>query len=248
VGLKYGRLGAVALAAGVILSMVGAGSAMAGDDIVFDGVVTVHWVDPDDGPIAGATIRLIYYHAGDEIPSILPGTFTLDAAGDLVIIGVPRMAEEAEPLLLDVRGDMATSTVDEGGCVTVKSWLAETREIPSGLQVDVMLETDSESMNVNCPEPTPTPDAEPTPTPTATLDPEPTPAATPTASASGGVLGATGLPQVTPPETDAVAGPSVPARSPFVPVFLALVTVAALLVPAASLALARARSGARRRR
>jgi hypothetical protein len=259
VGLKYGRLWAVALTAGLILSMVGAGSTMAGDDAVFDGVVTVHWVDPDDGPIAGATIQILYYHAPDEIPANLPGTFTLDAAGDAVITGVPRSAEGADPILLDVRGDMATSSVDDKGCTTLMSWIAETRGIPSALEVDVILDTESRGMNIECPEPTPTPDGEPTPSPTATPDPEPTPtpdetptATPPTATAptdpSGGVLGATGRPQVTPPATDAVIGAAAPARSPFVPVLLALITLAALLVPVASRSLARPRSGDRRRR
>ena len=248
-GLKYGRLGAVALAAGVILAMVGAGSTMAGDDVVFDGSVTVHWVDPDDGPIAGATIRVLYYHAADEIQGVLPGTFTLDAAGDAVITGVPRSADGAEPLLLDVRGDAATSTVDERGCTTLKSWVAELKEIASGPALDVVLETESESMNVNCPEPTP--DSEPTPIatlpePTAPPDGEPTARAS--AAPSGGVLGAIGGPQVTPPETAAAVGTPVPARSPFVPLLLALITVAGLLVPVVSLAFARARSGDRRRR
>ena len=234
-GLKYLKFGAVGLTAGLILAMAGAGAVVAADptaaDVVMDGVVTIHHVDADDGPMAGATVRVSWYREGDEIHAILPAV-TLDAAGTAVVTGVPRPNEGAAPVLLDVRSDRATATVDAAGCTQYESWLAESRAVPSGPAVDVVLSTSLKSIEVNCPEPTPTPDA---------VDPAPTAAAT----RGGAVLGATGRPQITPPATDAVDGRgAAPAASPFVPILLALVALASLLVPVASLG--RARVPARR--
>jgi hypothetical protein len=257
VALKYLRFWAVAIAVG-LMSMAGPGAVLAADDVVFDGTVTVHWVDATDGPMAGASITVSWYHdPADATYGIVPGRFTTDAAGDAVVTGVPRAAGGAEPLLLDVRGDLTTATVDDAGCVTYADWLAETKGVASELVVDVILVADTKSINVNCPEPTPTPDSvDPTPTPNV-VDPTPTPAPTatsavvdptpaPTDPPSGGVLGTTGTPAITPPNTDAVAGPSVPAGSPFAPILLAILAFAVLLVPATSLAFARAQRRPRR--
>ena len=141
-GLKY-RGWAVALTAGLILSIAGGAAALAGepapDDVVLDGTVTVTWVDPDDGPMAGASIQLSFYHEGDESPASLPAA-TMGPDGAVVISGVPRPAEGAAPLLLDVRGDRSTATLDEAGCTTLEGWRAEATAIAADLAVDVVLD------------------------------------------------------------------------------------------------------------
>jgi hypothetical protein len=232
VGLKY-RGWAVVLTAGLIMSIAGAGAALAADpttDVFADGVVTVTWIDPDDGPMSGASIEISYYHEGDENRESLPAA-TTDSDGAVLISGVPRPAEGAAPLLLDVRGELATSTVDDAGCTMLEGWQAESTGVSAAVAVDVVLSSSTKSISVTCPEPTPTPDA---------VDPTPTP--DPIATPGGAVLGATGQPQVTLPATDAVDGSAGPTGSPFMPVLLALVGLAVLIVPAASLAFARAQA------
>jgi hypothetical protein len=244
VGPKY-RGWAVALTAGLILSIAGGAAVLAGepvpDGIVMDGVLTVTWVDPDDGPMAGASIQLSFYHEGDEGSSSLPEA-TMGPDGAVVMVGVPRPAPGATPLLLDIRGDRSTSTVDNAGCTTLQGWQAEATGVAADLAVDVVLASDTKSISVTCPEPTPTPEiVDPTPTPEPTGTPDvvqPAPTSTPT---GGGVLGAIGTPGVTPPETDAMAAPTSSGSSPFVPALLALLALAALLVPPVSLAYARAK-------
>lgn len=236
-GLKY-RGRAVALTAGLIMSIAGAGAALAVDpttDVVADGVVTVTWVDPDDGPIVGASIEISFYHEGDENHVSLPAA-TTDSDGAVVIGGVPRPAEGALPLLLDIRGELATATIDDAGCTTLEGWQAESTGVAAALAIDVVLSSSTKSISVTCPEPTPTPDVvQPTPTPD------------PTATPGGAVLGATGVPQVTPPATDAVSRSAGPAGSPFMPVLLALVGLAVLIVPATWFAFARAQARPRAR-
>ncbi len=254
-GLKYWRFGAVALSALLLLFTGAAGAVLAADpqsnDVVFDGVATVHWADSDHGPMEGAVVRISFYHDGDEMPGIVPLGPLMDADGVAVITGVPRPAEGATPLFLDVRGDLQTSTIDEAGCTRIESWLAQSKGVAADLTVDVFLETEAQSLQLNCPAqtPTPTPGAvDPTPTPTPTATPgavDPTPTASP--SSSGDVLGATGLPQVTPPATDATGGHPAPSESPFVPALLALVALAVILTSAATLPVARVRPGPRRR-
>lgn len=244
-GLKY-RGWAVALTAGLIMPMAAGAAVLAGEPtsgVVMDGVVTVTWVDPDDGPMAGASIQLSFYHEGDEHPASLPEA-TMGPDGDVVFTGVPRPADGAAPLLLDIRGDRSTATVDDAGCTTVEGWRAEATGVAANLAVEVVLASDTKSISVSCPEPTPTPDAvDPTPTldPTPTPDvvqPTPAPTAAPT---DGGVLGAVGTPGVTPPDTDAVSAPATPTGSPFMPILLAFLAVAGLLVPTVALAYARAK-------
>lgn len=239
VGLKY-RGWAVALTAGLIMSMAGVGAALAADpttDVVADGVVTVTWIDPDDGPIAGASIEISFYHEGAENRESLPAA-TTDSNGAVVIPAVPRPAEGALPLLLDIRGEFATETVDDAGCTTLEGWQAESTGVAAALAVDVVLSSSTKSISVTCPELTPTP-------PPDVVVPPPTP--DPTETPGGAVLGATGVPQVTLPATDAVADPAGPAGSPFMPVLLALVGFAMLIVPATSLAFARAQARPRPR-
>jgi len=237
VGLKY-RGWAVALTAGLTMSIAMAGAALAADpttDVVADGVVTVTWIDPDDGPMVGASIEISFYHEGDENRESLPAA-TTDSDGAVVITGVPRPAEGALPLLLDIRGELATATVDDAGCTTTEGWQAESKGVVATLAVDVVLSSSTKSISVTCPEPTPTPEVV-----------DPTPAPDPTATPGGAVLGATGRPQVTPPATDAVDGSAGPAGSPFMPVLLALLGLAVLIVPATSLAFARAQQRPRPR-
>jgi hypothetical protein len=256
VGLRYLKFGAAALAAGFVMSMAGAGAVLAVEpgDMVFDGTVTVHWVDPSDGPMAGASIVISYYHEGDASPVALPAA-TADGAGDVTVVGVPRPTEGTAPVLLDIRGDLSTATVDDAGCTTYEDWLAETIGVASGLAVEVALVSNTKGISVSCPEPTPTPVIDPTPTPTGVVDPTPTPqptvgdpTPTPTASSTGGVLGAVGTPAVTPPSTDATDGPASLAGSPSLPASLLLAGVAVLLTPGATLAFARRESAHRRGR
>jgi hypothetical protein len=231
------------LTAGLIVSTAAGTAVLAGEpppDFVMDGVVTVTWVEPEDGPMADASILISYYHEGDASHGLLPAA-TTDSAGVVVITGVPRAAAGALPLLLDIRADRSTATVDDAGCTALEGWLAETKGLASGLLLDVVLASETKSISVSCPEPT-LDTVEPTPTPEATPTPDvvpPIPTATPT---GGGVLGVVGTPGVTPPETDAVAAPSSPTGSPSVPILLVLAALAMFLVPAASLALARAHS------
>jgi hypothetical protein len=91
------------------------------------------------------------------------------------------------------------------------------------------------------PEPTPTPTPEPTPTPTPTPEPTPTPTPVPTPTATpvptptatpvptGEVAGATGVPRITPPPTDAGPVNSAPAPDTW---RIALVLVASSLAGA----------------
>ena len=237
-GLRYWRFGAVGLLATTTLLISGAGSAFAADPqadtVVFDGVVTVHWADADDGPMVGAVIRIFFYHAGDEIQGIVPLGSPLDAQGTAVITGAPRAAEGTPPLFLDVFGDLHTSTIDEAGCTRLEGWSAEKQTVSAGDSVDVVLETGAKSLQVNCP------DATPRPAPNV-VGVRP--------SGSGSVLGATGRPQVTPPDTDAAAGPTEPVgQTPSVAPLLALLALAATLLPVGSLAFSRARSRAPHRR
>jgi hypothetical protein len=235
--MKYWRLGAVGLTAGMILAIGGGGAALAADpptDVVADGVVTVHWVDTDDGPIGHAPIRITYYHAGDVVHGIMPAAFT-DSDGNVVITDVPRAAEGSAALLLDVRGDLSTRTVDEAGCATIASWLAESDGVTSAATLEISLETSSKSMTVNCPEPDPSGDPAPGGDPSASAEPQP----------SGGVLGATGRPQITLPPTDvAVVTDGDGSGTPVLPALLLVLAASAIVLPLR----ARATAAAERRR
>jgi hypothetical protein len=228
VGLKYWGRGAVALLATLTLITGGAGTVLAADpqdDVVFDGVVTVHWADGDHGPMAGAVVRVFFYHDGDPIPGIVPLGDPMDAAGVAVVTGVPRPAQGSTPLFLDIRGDLRTSTIDEEGCTRFESWLAQAKGVPAGVAVDVVLETESQSLQLNCPNSTP----------------RPVPGVVGFPPSSGNVAGVTSRPQITPPATD-VTGRGAPAESPVLPALLTLFALAAMVVPAASLALGRRNS------
>jgi hypothetical protein len=156
VGLKYRGIGAVALTAGLILAMSGVGSAMAAeptaDDIVFDGVVKVYWANRADGLMNGANIRVFFYRDGDEIQSILPGSFTITSRGATVITGVPRAIEGAAPVLLDIRADLSRATEDALGCTTFQRWIGQAQRVTSRQTVLLLLPTIFRSEPVvNCP-------------------------------------------------------------------------------------------------
>lgn len=154
-GLKYRRLAASALMTGMILSMAGAGAVFAADPpadgIVWDGVARVYWVDRVDGVMDGAQVRVFFYRAGDPFPGILPGTFITNSRGVAIITGIPRAIEGAEPVLLDIRADLATSTLDDAGCTTYRSWIAQRTALPSRQIASVLLQTTSRTWPVvNC--------------------------------------------------------------------------------------------------
>jgi hypothetical protein len=237
VGLKYWRLGALALSA-LLFLFTGALGALAAEpqagDVVFDGVVTVHWADADHGPMAGAVVRIFYHHEGDPIPGIVPLGAPMGADGVTVITGVARPAEGAEPLALDIFGDLDTSTIDEAGCTSFESWSAQLTGVPAGPTIDVTIETSAQGSFVNCPNPT--------------IRPAPVVVGVPPAS-TGGVQGATGRPQITPPATDGVRGSVAPASgTPLLPALLALLALAVVLAPAGARSIAHHRTASRRQR
>jgi len=189
--MKYRRSGIVGLAAAMFLAIAGSGSVLAADppvDVVTDGVVTVHWVDPVDGPMAGASIQISYYHARDATRGALPPSVT-DPAGNAQIGGVPHAAEGSAPVLLNVRGERSTRTTDAVGCTRVESWLAELDGVASNRTVEVSLGASSKSVDMTCPEPEPSDES------VSGVVQLPT----------GGVAGATGRPERTLPPTDVAA-------------------------------------------
>lgn len=202
---KYGRAGllvAVGLLGGSFLVAAPVLAADPPADLVLDGVMTVHHVDGEDGPISGATITVSSYRDPNTPIQVLSAT--TDASGDASIAGVARPAEGAEPVLLDVRSDLEAGLVDENGCTQIASWFAERTAVPAAAAVDVMLDSTAKSVAVSCPEPT-------------EVIPD------------GAVLAVTSKPRVTPPETDlapAVAAASAPALGPV----LAAVGVAIVLI------------------
>lgn len=197
--LPFGLLAALAL---------GTGSALAVDppaappaDVLLDAVVTVRHVDELDGPVAGATITVSSYR--DPALPIQVVTSTTDDAGLAVVEGIARPVDGAPPVHLDVRSDLVVSVVNGDGCTETSSWLASAALVPSAAAVEVDLDSTAKSIEIACPEPPEPP--EPTDPPAEPVDPAPT--AEPSA---GGVLAATGRPQLTPPATDAGADGSAP--------------------------------------
>ncbi len=155
-GLKYQRFGAVALTTGLLLSMAGAGSALAADPpangIVFDGVVKALWMDRADGVMAGAGVRVFYYRDGDPIHAILAGSWTTDENGLATITGVPRALPGTEPVRLDIRADRSAATDDAVGCITYQDWIAQSVGVMSRPLILLILRTSYASEPfVNCP-------------------------------------------------------------------------------------------------
>jgi hypothetical protein len=210
------------LTAGLILMLGGGSAVLAADpptDVVADGVVTVHWVDADDGPIAGAYIQVTFAHKGDETFEILPAHLT-DGAGNAVFGDVPRAADGSTPVLLNVRGILSTTSTDEAGCTAVSSWLAETDGVTSEATVDLSLVTSSKGLDMTCPEPDPAVPAPGDPQPSANPAPD------------GGVLGATGKPRMTLPPTDVAVAPGRTAPgTPILPTLLLVLGAGAIVFP-----------------
>jgi hypothetical protein len=207
----------------MILAIAGGGAALAADpptDVVADGVVTVHWVDAEDGPMLDAFIQITWAHEGADTLEILPA-LTIDAAGDAVFSGVPRAADGSVPVLLNVRGIRSTTTTDNAGCSAVSNWLAETDGVTSEPTVELSLVTSSKSLDMTCPEPGPSGDPAPG-------DPGPSGDPTP----GGGVLGATGRPQITLPPTDvAIAPDDATPETPILPTLLLVLGAGAIVLP-----------------
>jgi hypothetical protein len=156
-GLKYRRFGAVALTAGLILSMAGTGAVLAvdppADDIVFDGVLTVHWIDRVDGVMDGAVVRVFFYRDGDPIHGIVPGFVITGTHGEATITGVPHAIEGAAPVFLDIDARIATSTIDENGCSVFQNWQASRLRVKSTQHLQRLLQTTFRGEPVvNCPE------------------------------------------------------------------------------------------------
>jgi hypothetical protein len=222
VGTKYRRPVAVAAVTFVVGLLLAPAAALAADppaDVVLDAVVVVRHVDAFDGPIAGATITVTSYRVPDA--PIQVASATTDDEGSATLTAIARPADGAGPVLLEVRSDLVATTTDDAGCSETASWFAS-KTIPAAPAVEVVLDSTAKSVEIACPEPT-DPPAEPSP--------EPDPPAEPSA---GGVLGATGRPQITPPNTDTGDGAAASApRSPAVPGMLAVLGLFAGAVLAA---------------
>jgi hypothetical protein len=152
---RYGRnTAALAVGGALLASILGAGPAAAADapaDTVLDAVVTVHQADPDEGPIAGATVTLTAYR--DPGAPIQTVTATTNASGDATLSGVARATDGAPAVLLDVRSDKTSSLIDANGCTETASWSAEEAGLTAGPTTDIVLEPAAKSISLDCPEP-----------------------------------------------------------------------------------------------
>jgi hypothetical protein len=154
-GNSYGRIGTAIAVGGLLVSMLGAGPAAAADpptDIVLDAVATVHQADPDEGPMAGATITITVYR--DPSVPIQTVTATTNASGDATLSGIARPADGAIPVLLDVRSDRTLSFVDSNGCTETSSWSSEKTGLAAAPTMDIVLDPAAKSISIDCPEPT----------------------------------------------------------------------------------------------
>jgi len=155
-GYRYSRnTAALAVGGALLVSILGAGPAAAADppvDVVLDAVVTVHQVDPDEGPIAGATVTLTAYR--DPAAPIQTVTATTNASGDATLTGVARARDGAPSVLLDVRSDKTSSLVDSSGCTQTASWSAEKAGLTAGPTIEVVLDPAAKSVSLDCPQPT----------------------------------------------------------------------------------------------
>ncbi|HSL35028.1 MAG TPA: hypothetical protein VK871_15355 [Candidatus Limnocylindrales bacterium] len=217
---RHVAVASIGLVAALVLGPGAALAVVPPADVVLDSTVTVRHVDAFDGPIAGATITVTSYR--DPAAPIQTLTATTDAGGRASLTGVARPADGAEPVLLDIRSDLATTSVDDAGCTATESWFAGMTTVPAAPEVEVLLDSTAKSLEVSCPEPTDLP---------AETDPSDDPGAGPF---DGGVLAATGRPQITPPATDSVVVADRPAGTPAAGGLLAalLAGAVALVVPA----------------
>jgi len=124
-----------ALAMGAFLALAGVGPVLAVDPpagVLFDGTVTVSFVDSSDGgvgPLAGATVTLQAVRKGpadggvsqDEVIQELKGT--TDAQGQLVLTEVARPdGADAPPIQLQVTAGLERTVEGENGCVSSSSY------------------------------------------------------------------------------------------------------------------------------
>src|SRR5437667_4222163 len=154
-GHRYGRIGAAIAVGGLLASMLGAGPATASApprEVVRDTVATAHQADPDEGPIAGATITITVYR--DPAAPIQTVTATTNGSGDATLGGLARPADGASPVLLDVRSDRTRSVVDANGCTETLSWSSEKVGLAAGPTIDIVLDPAAKSISIVCPEPT----------------------------------------------------------------------------------------------
>jgi hypothetical protein len=115
-----------------------------------DAVVTVHRLDPDGGPLVGATITLTAYR--DSAAPILVATAKTDAMGDATLNRIARPSDGAPAALLDVRSDRTSSAVDTNGCTETSSWSAGSDGLPAAPVVDGVLEPAARSVSIDCAE------------------------------------------------------------------------------------------------
>jgi hypothetical protein len=152
---RHVRIGTAIAVGGLLVSMLGAGPAAAADppaDVVLDAVANVHQADPDEGPIAGATITITVYR--DQASPIQTVTATTNASGDATLRGIARPADGASPILLDVRSDMTRSIVDANGCTETSSRSSEKTGLVAGPVMEIVLDPAAKSISIDCPEPT----------------------------------------------------------------------------------------------
>jgi hypothetical protein len=140
---------------GLLLSMAGAGAAIAADPpadgIVWDGVVKVLWLDRVDGIHPDASVRVFFYRDGDPIKGIMPGSWTTDSHGLATITGVPRAIPGTDPVRLDIRADLSTATFDGASCTTYQDWIGRSIGVMSRETVLLLLRTTYRSEPfVNC--------------------------------------------------------------------------------------------------
>jgi hypothetical protein len=154
-GNRYGRIGSAIAVGGLLVSVLGAGPAAAADpptDVVLDAVATVHQADPDEGPMAGATITITVYR--DPSAPIQTVTGTTNGSGDATLSRIARPADGAPPVLLDVRSDRTLSFIDSSGCTETSSWSSEKAGLATAPTMDIVLDPAAKSISVDCPEPT----------------------------------------------------------------------------------------------
>ena len=147
-------MAALAVGGALLASILGAGPAAAADppaDVVLDAVVTVHQADPDEGPIAGATVTLTAYR--DPASPIQTVTATTNASGDATLGGVARAADGAPAVLVDIRSDRTSSLVDPSGCTETSSWSSEKDGMAAGPATDIVLDPAAKSISIDCPKP-----------------------------------------------------------------------------------------------
>ncbi|MBA2756655.1 MAG: hypothetical protein H0U37_04350 [Chloroflexi bacterium] len=140
-----------ALAMGAVLALAGVGPVLAVDPpagVLFDGTVTVSFVDSSDGgvgPLAGATVTMQAVRTGpadggviqDDLIQELKGT--TDAQGKLVLTEVARPdGADAPPFQLQVIASLERTVEGENGCVNSFSYFGS-GDAPAAADVTIEL-------------------------------------------------------------------------------------------------------------